>query len=48
VGTKSADDLNVSGLAENGGGEVVEANPKVVSGIIEEPALLKVEDEKKD
>jgi hypothetical protein len=45
---ESAGDMNDSGLAEDSGAEVVDADPKVVSGIIEELGQLKVGDEKKD
>jgi uncharacterized protein len=44
---ESAGEMIDSGLAEDGGAEV-DADPKVVGGIIEELGELKVEDEKKD
>jgi uncharacterized protein len=43
---ESAGDMIGSGLAEDGGAEVVDADPKVVDGIIEDLGQLKVEGEK--
>jgi ankyrin repeat protein len=45
---ESAGDMMDSGLAQDGGAEVVDADPKVVDGIIEELGQLEVEDDKKD
>jgi hypothetical protein len=45
---ESAGDMIDSGLARDGGAEVVDADPKVVDGIIEELGQLKVEGEMKD
>ena len=45
---ESAGDMMDSGLAQDGGAEVVDADPNVVDGIIEELGQLEVEDDKKD